>query len=92
MFKGKVAGPTPLSPKVEKQEEQPAALPFEHQETAYLAVMNPETKKYDMLIIKIDLRTDETRVEREATRYDSVHRSLQDTIKRITDKMIKGAK
>lgn len=91
MFKSKVAGPTPLTPKVEKEPEQ-KVLPFEHQETAYIAVMNPETKKYDMLTIKIDLRTDETQIEREETRYDSNHRAMQDTIARITSKFIKGEK
>ncbi len=89
--KYKVAGPTPLNPKVDEKDEA-AELPFEHQDTAYLAVMNPETKKYDMLVIKLDLRTDTAVVERESTRFDSVHRAMQDTIGRISNKFIKGEK
>ena len=89
--KNKVAGPTPLNPKVDTKEEA-AELPFEHQETAYLAVMNPETKKYDMLTIKLDLRTDSAVIEREPTRYDSNHRALQDTVGRISTKFVKGGK
>lgn len=72
-------------PKKEKAPSEPET--FDYDVTTYLAVMNPETKRYDMLSVRIDLDNDKAFIEREPTRYDSPHRALQDTVKMVTREM-----
>lgn len=91
MSKNKVAGPTPLNPepvKAKKQEE----IPFEHTHSAYFSYLNPDTKRYDIVKILVDVNTQETQMEFSPQRYDSPHRALLDVVKRVSDDVVKKTK
>jgi hypothetical protein len=75
-------------PKKQNSEESSETETFDYDATTYLAVMNPETGRYDMLTIRIDLLNDTAMVERTATRYDSPHRALQDTVAQVSREMM----
>lgn len=86
MAKNKIVGLN--LPKKESVSKEDTVETFDYDATTYIAVMNPETGRYDMLTIRIDLLNDKAIVEREEQRYDSPHRALQDTVAKITREMM----
>lgn len=76
-----------LDGEAEEQDEvlnPPAAAPkFEYNATAYLPVWNETFSRYDMLLIRVNTATEECRIEREATKYDSEIRAQHDLVSRV---------
>ncbi len=66
---------------------------YSYTDTTFCPVWNETFKRYDMLTIRINRNSEKCFVDkREATRYDTNYRALDDLIKRISDFFIKGEK
>lgn len=62
---------------------------IEYDLKTYVPVWNDTFKRYDMLTVYINSGSEQTKITREATRYDSEHRAHADVIKRLTDDFMK---
>ena len=80
------------APEIEYSEinEESGIAVFEYDDTAYLPVWNETRKAYDMLLIRINVGSEQCVIERESTKYDSKHRALADVLSRYQDKFLKG--
>lgn len=64
---------------------------FMFTDTTYASVWNEKEDRYDLLTIRINSETNECVIDkREATRYDTSYRALDDVIKKVTNLYIKG--
>ena len=65
---------------------------FNSDAVAYTHVYNPERKKYDILLIRIDTSTDKAVIEREHLRHDSELRARMEVQKRLAEDYINQQK
>lgn len=73
----------------EKVVERTLKEEFVFTDTTYCPVWNETHKRYDMLTIRVHGPTEQVRVERSPTRYDSKVRAMHDIIARISQEFIK---
>jgi hypothetical protein len=92
MAKKKDYNNTEFEPTYESQEDnelegEEGDAWFPYDVSAYMPVYNKKRKAYDMLVVRINSETDESQVEREETRYDSIQRALLDVKTRVEQEL-----
>lgn len=81
----------PVEPVIEDQADEETVV-FEYDTTVYGATKNPETGRYDILLIRVNTETDQAVVEREPTRRDSIGPVLLDITIRTEQEFTKKGK